>query len=180
MPSAPGGIPELHRGLPPAHGRHQQHRRQLLEGPRDPRRDRPRLQQDHRRHRPVQGTRLGQVLGLVARGQDPLQHPSRAQVRVHRRGLQDMDLRRWRSYDALFDTNMGAYIPEGINLWTKIYTWQYFQEERLGRIHQEERAHRAGSREDHRERFEQERQQVPQAVQGDPRRTTRFGTATSG
>jgi hypothetical protein len=45
----------------------------------------------------------------------------------------DMDLRRWRSYDALFDTNMGAYIPEGINLWTKIYTYkQYFKKNASG------------------------------------------------
>ena len=43
-----------------------------------------------------------------------------------------------------------------------IHHKQYFKKNASG-IHQEER-HRQGSREDHRERFEQERQQVPQAV----------------
>ena len=31
------------------------------------------------------------------------------------------DLKRWRAFDALFDGNMGPYIPEGINLWTETY-----------------------------------------------------------
>jgi starch-binding outer membrane protein, SusD/RagB family len=45
----------------------------------------------------------------------------------------DRDLRRWRSYDAMLPGNMGAYIPEGINLWTKIYTYQqYFKKNASG------------------------------------------------
>jgi hypothetical protein len=47
--------------------------------------------------------------------------------------LRDRDLRRWRSYDALFDGNMGPYVPEGINLWTKMYKYQeYFKKNTAG------------------------------------------------
>lgn len=31
------------------------------------------------------------------------------------------DLKRWRALDATFAGNMGAYIPEGVNLWTEMY-----------------------------------------------------------
>ena len=41
--------------------------------------------------------------------------------------FREMDLKRWRSYDALFPENMGPYIPEGINLWTEIYTYEDYE-----------------------------------------------------
>lgn len=43
-------------------------------------------------------------------------------------GMRRDDLLRWRSFDALLDGNMGAYIPEGINLWTSIYTDDSYKE----------------------------------------------------
>lgn len=36
-------------------------------------------------------------------------------------GTRRRDLLRWRAFNALFAENMGNYIPEGVNFWTKIY-----------------------------------------------------------
>ena len=36
-------------------------------------------------------------------------------------GFRPDDLRRWRSFDALFPQNMGAYMPMGMNFWTEMY-----------------------------------------------------------
>lgn len=36
-------------------------------------------------------------------------------------GTRRRDLLRWRAFDALFAENMGNYIPEGVNFWTKMY-----------------------------------------------------------
>ncbi|MCC8153878.1 MAG: RagB/SusD family nutrient uptake outer membrane protein [Tannerellaceae bacterium] len=44
-------------------------------------------------------------------------------------GFRKMDLLRWRSYDALFEENMGRYIPEGISLWDHIYTYDYYYDD---------------------------------------------------
>lgn len=41
-------------------------------------------------------------------------------------GIRRRDLLRWRSYDALFPENMGAYIPEGVNFWTEMYKDESF------------------------------------------------------
>lgn len=41
-------------------------------------------------------------------------------------GIRRRDLLRWRSYDAMFPENMGAYIPEGVNFWTEMYKDESF------------------------------------------------------
>jgi len=49
-------------------------------------------------------------------------------------GMRWRDLIRWRAFDALFDGNMGRYIPQGINLWTKIYSYpEYFKRDASGK-----------------------------------------------
>lgn len=53
-------------------------------------------------------------------------------------GMRKDDLTRWRAYDALFEGNMGSYIPEGINLWTEIYkSKEYLKRDPQGNLTQE-------------------------------------------
>ncbi|ADV42272.1 RagB/SusD family nutrient uptake outer membrane protein [Bacteroides helcogenes] len=47
-------------------------------------------------------------------------------------GFREDDLHRWRAYDALFEGNMGAYIPEGVNFWTSMYQSESYIDEKDG------------------------------------------------